>query len=67
MTHVIMPLGAIFTTILVTAVIGLEKFCPEVDATGTSWKRRGIFQFCMCVVVIPCLLIVLLNSLGILK
>ena len=65
--NVIMPLGAIFTTILVTAVIGLEAFCKEVDTTNTKWKRRGIFQFCMCVVVIPCLLIVLLNSLGILK
>ena len=65
--NVIMPLGAIFTTILITAVIGLEKFCKEVDPTGKQWKRCSIFQFCMCVVVIPCLLVVMLNSIGILK
>ena len=64
--NVIMPLGAIMTTILVTSVIGLERFCHEVDVSGKNWKRRAIFQFCMCVVVIPCLLVVLLNSLGIL-
>ena len=65
--NIIMPLGAILTTILVTSVIGLERFCKEVDPTGTKWKRRGIFQFCVCVIVIPCLLIVLLNSIGVLK
>ena len=65
--NLIMPLGAIFTTILVTAVIGLERFCKEVDPTGKQWKRCSIFQFCMCVVVIPCLLVVMLNSIGILK
>ena len=65
--NVIMPLGAIFTTILVTSVIGLERFCKEVDPTGKIWKRCGLFQFCMCVVVIPCLLVVMLNSIGILK
>ena len=64
---VIMPLGAIFTTILVTAVIGLERFCNEVDATGKRWKRRGLFQLCMCVIIIPCLLVVFLNSIGIIK
>ena len=61
--NILMPLGAIFTTILVTSVIGLERFCQEVDSTGTLWKRRGIFQFCMCVIVIPCLLVVILSSL----
>ena len=65
--YVIMPIGAIFTTILVVAVIGLEAFCREVDPSGSKWRRKGIFQFCMCVIVIPCLLIVLLNSIGILK
>lgn len=65
--NVIMPLGAIFTTVLVILVIGLERFCKEVDGTGKNWKRRGLFKFCMCVIVIPCLLIVLLNSIGLLK
>ena len=65
--NVIMPLGAIFTTILVVAVIGLERFCKEIDATGKRWKRRGVFQFCMCVIVIPCLLVVFLNAIGVLK
>ena len=65
--NVIMPLGAIFTTILVVAVIGLDSFCREIDATGKRWKRQGIFQFCMCVIVIPCLLIVFLNAIGVLN
>ena len=65
--NVVMPLGAIFTTILVVAVIGLDRFCKEIDPTGTRWKRRGVFQFCMCVVVIPCLLIVFLNAIGVLN
>ena len=64
--NVIMPLGAIFTVILVVAVIGLDSFCKEIDATGKRWRRRGVFQFCMCVVVIPCLLIVFLNAIGVL-
>ena len=65
--NVIMPLGAIFTTILVVAVIGLDGFCKEIDDSGKRWQRRDIFQFCMCVIVIPCLLIVFLNAIGVLK
>jgi len=64
--YILMPIGAIFTTLLVTAVIGLDKFSNEIQQQG-KWYRKYIYQFCMCLVVIPCLLIILLNSLGIIK
>ena len=63
---VLMPIGAIFTTVLVVAVVGLEKFSAQIKS-GTPWRREFIFQLCMCVIVIPCLLVVLLNATGLLK
>ena len=63
---VLMPVGAIFTTVLVVAVIGLENFSRQIRGEKT-WYRQYLFQLCMCVFVIPCLLVVLLNALGILK
>jgi len=63
---VMMPIGAIFTTVLVVAVIGLEKFSRHVKPEG-KWYRQYLFQLCMCVIVIPCLLVVLLNATGLLK
>ena len=63
---VLMPIGAIFTTVLVVAVIGLEKFSEHIRC-GRPWRREFIFQFCMCVVVIPCLLVVLLSATGVLR
>ena len=30
---VLMPIGAIFTTLLVTTIIGLKKFCEEIKTT----------------------------------
>ena len=62
---VMMPIAAIFTTILVVAVVGLERFSNEVRE-NIKWRREYIFQLCMCVIVIPCLLLILINSLGIL-
>ena len=59
--NVMMPIAAIFTTILVVAVIGLNKFSNAV-AEGHTWLRRWLFELCMSVVVIPCLLLILLNS-----
>lgn len=59
--NVMMPIAAIFTTILVVAVIGLNKFSNAV-AEGRTWLRRWLFELCMSVVVIPCLLLILLNS-----
>ena len=61
-----MPIAAIFTTVLIVAVVGLEKFTQQIK-TGRKWYRQYIFQLCMCVVVIPCLLVVLLNAVGLLK
>ena len=63
---VVMPIGALFTTILVVAVIGLERFSADI-VRNCRWKRQYLFQLCMCVMVIPCLLIVLLSSLGFLS
>ena len=64
--NVMMPIAGIFTTILVVAVIGLEKIGSEIKGSS-KWYREWLYQFCMCVVVIPCLLIVLLSSVGIFK
>ena len=59
--NVMMPIAAIFTTILVVAVIGLNKFSNAI-AEGHTWLRRWLFELCMSVIVIPCLLLILLNS-----
>ena len=63
---VMMPIAAIFTTVLIVAVVGLEKFTKQIK-TGRKWYREYVFQLCMCVIVIPCLLVVLLNAVGLLK
>ncbi|MCQ2352928.1 MAG: sodium-dependent transporter [Victivallaceae bacterium] len=64
--NVMMPVAAIFTTILVVSVIGLEKFSREVRQ-DKKWYREYLFQLCMSVVVIPCLLVVLLQATGLLQ
>jgi neurotransmitter:Na+ symporter, NSS family len=63
----LMPLAAIFTTILVVAVIGLEKFGNQIQEGAPKWYRRWVYELCMSVIVIPCLLVILLNSLGIIQ
>ena len=63
---VLMPIGAIFTSILVVAVIGLEKFSKEIRGKH-KWAREYVFQLFMCVFIIPCLLVILLNAIGILR
>lgn len=63
---VLMPIAGIFTTLLVVAVIGIDKITSEIKGTN-KWYRQWTYQFCMCVVVIPCLLIVLLSSVGLIK
>ncbi|MBR7131099.1 MAG: sodium-dependent transporter [Lentisphaeria bacterium] len=64
---VLMPIGAIFTTLLVTTIIGLKKFCEEIKTTDKPWYRECVYRFCMVFIVIPCLLIVLLNATGVLN
>lgn len=59
--NIMMPIAAIFTTMLVLGVIGLQKFSKSV-AAGRPWKRKFVFEFCMLVIIIPCLLLILLNS-----
>ena len=63
---ILMPIGAIFTTLLVIAVVGLKKFCDNIRTPDKPWYREWIYRFCMLVIVIPCLLIVLLNATGLL-
>ncbi len=63
---ILMPVGAIYTTLLVISVIGLKKFCDEIKTSDKPWYREWVYRFCMVVVVIPCLLIVLLNATGVL-
>jgi len=64
--NVMMPLAAVFTTILVMAVIGIEKFTNEIKS-NKKWYREYIFQLCMTVIVIPCLILILLSSVGIIN
>ena len=58
----LMPIGAIFTALLVTAVIGIRRFRGYV-AGPNGWRREPLFRFSIRFVVIPCLLIVLVTSL----
>lgn len=63
---VMMPVAAMFTTVLIVAVVGLEQFSKHIR-TEKPWYREYVFQLCMCVFVVPCLLVVLLNAVGLLK
>ncbi|MBE6359545.1 MAG: sodium-dependent transporter [Lentisphaerae bacterium] len=64
---VLMPVGAIFTTVLTIWIVGLKKICAEIRPENGKWYRELLYRFCMVVIVIPCLLIVLLNATGLLK
>ncbi|MBO5763176.1 MAG: sodium-dependent transporter [Lentisphaeria bacterium] len=61
--NIMMPIAAIFTTMLVVAVVGLERFSAEIKG-NQPWCREFLYQACMSVIVIPCLLIILMNSIG---
>jgi len=62
---VLMPIAAIFTAMLVVVVIGLKRFSREIRSSGVKWRREYVFQLCMAMLVIPGLLVILLNALGI--
>ena len=62
--NVMMPIAAIFTTLLVVFCIGLDKLCEQGIRGDKKWPREVVFKFCMRFIVAPCLLLVLLNSLG---
>jgi NSS family neurotransmitter:Na+ symporter len=62
---VLMPVGAVYTTLLVVAIVGVKNICGEIKSEK-PWYREYLYRFCMIFVVIPCLLIVLLNATGIL-
>ena len=63
---VMMPIAAIFTAVLILGAVGLEYFCRSVRPQG-KWHREYLFRLCMCVFVIPCLLVVLLHAVGVLN
>ncbi len=62
--NILMPIGAIFTTLLVVYAVGLNKFCAEIRQSA-NWKREIVFRICMRFIVIPCLLLILLDAFGI--
>ncbi len=64
--RVLMPIGAIFVTMLVLFGIGLKKMAFEIRG-GKPWGRKIVYNFCMAVIVIPCLILILLNSFGIIQ
>ncbi len=65
--NVLMPIGAIFTCMLVVSVVGLERFSQELRSdAGRPWRREYVFQLCMSLLVIPALLVILLNAIGLL-
>ena len=65
--NVLMPVGAIFTCMLVVSVVGLERFSQELRSDARRpWRREYVFQLCMALLVIPALLVILLNAIGIL-
>ena len=65
--NVLMPIGAIFTCMLVVSVIGLERFSQELRSDARRpWRREYVFQLCMALLVIPALLVILLNAIGVL-
>ena len=64
---ILMPVGAIFTTLLVIFIVGLKNVCDQIRPEGKKWYREYLYRFCMLVIVIPCLLIVLLNATGLLN
>jgi len=66
--NVMMPIGAIFTCMLVVSVVGLERFSQELRSDARRrWRREYVFQLCMVLLVIPSLLVILLNAIGILS
>lgn len=58
---VMMPIAAIFTVLLVTKVLGLQKIIDEVKISS-AFKREKLFVFCAKYIAIPGLLIILISS-----
>ena len=63
--QILMPVGAICTTLLVVAVIGLNKIIEEINPQN-KWYRKCIYKFCMRVIVLPFLLIIILHAFNLL-
>lgn len=63
---VLMPICATLTVFLVLGCVGLNRLCKEVRG-DFKWRLEKLFRFCICVIVIPCLLLVFLESIGIIK
>ena len=63
---VLMPLAAILTALLALFVVGLPRMGEEIRQ-GRRWWREGVYRFCMRALVIPGLLLVLIDSTGVVE
>ena len=62
---ILMPIAAIFTTLLVVAVIGLNTIVKELKGGKRKWPREIVYRFCMRFIVIPALILILLAAVGV--
>ena len=62
---ILLPIAAIFTTLLVVAVIGLNTIVKEIKGSERKWPREIVYRFCMRFIVIPALVLILLAAVGV--
>ena len=62
---ILLPIAAIFTTLLVVAVIGLNTIVKELKGGERKWPREIVYRFCMRFIVIPALILILLAAVGV--
>lgn len=58
---IMMPIAAICTCIMIVKVAGIKTVIEEVELNG-SFRRKGIYRFCMKYIVIAGLLVILISS-----
>ena len=62
---ILLPIAAIFTTLLVVTVIGINTIVKELKGSERKWPREIVYRFCMRFVVIPALILILLAAVGV--
>ena len=62
---ILLPIAAIFTTLLVVAVIGLNTIVKELKGSDRKWPREIVYRFCMRFIVIPALILILMVAVGV--
>ena len=62
---ILLPIAAIFTTLLVVAVIGINTIVKELKGGERKWPREIVYRFCMRFIVIPALILILLAAVGV--